>query len=156
MNINLTLLGQTITFAIFVLFCMKYIWPPLMRVLDERKRQIADGLAAAEKGKRDLELAQKHALEVLKKAKQEAQEIITHAEKRASEVAEEAKVQARTEAERILHAARTDIDQELNRAKEQLRASMAELACAGAGKILEKEIDAKTHAKLFDAVVKQL
>ena len=156
MNITATLIGQSIAFFLFVWFCMKFIWPPLTRALDERKRTIADGLAAAERGKREQELAEKRALEVLKKAKGDAAEVIAHAEKRAGEIADEAKNQAKVEAERILVAARADIDQELNRAKENLRRAVAELAVAAAGKILEKEIDAKAHAKLLDALVKQL
>lgn len=156
MNINFTLIGQTITFVVFVLFCMKYIWPPLMRVLEERKTRIADGLAAAEKGKHELELAEKRALDVLKKAKADAQEVIGLAEKRAAEIADQAKDQARVEAERIVQSARADIDQEVNRAKESLRAAVSALAVAGAGKILEQEVDAKAHARLLDSLVKQL
>ena len=156
MNINATLIGQSIAFFIFVWFCMKFVWPPLMRALDERKRTIADGLAAAERGKRELELSEKRALDVLKKAKSDAQEVIGLAEKRAAEVADEAKQQARAEAERIVQAARADIEQEVNRAREQLRARLAELAAAGAGRILEKEIDAKAHARLLESVAKQL
>ena len=156
MNINFTLIGQTITFVVFVLFCMKYIWPPLMRVLEERKTRIADGLAAAEKGKHELELAEKRALEVLKKAKANAQEVIGLAEKRAAEIADQTKDQARAEAERIVQSARADIDQEVNRAKESLRAAVTALAVAGAEKILEKEVDAKAHARLLDSLVKQL
>jgi len=156
MNINATLIGQSIAFFIFVWFCMKFVWPPLVRALDERKRTIADGLAAAERGKRELEQAEKRALDVLKKAKSDAQEVIGLAEKRAAEVADEAKQLAREEAERILHAARADIEQELNRAREQLRARLAELVAAGAARILEKEIDAKAHARLLESVAKQL
>lgn len=156
MNINATLIGQSIAFFLFVWFCMKFIWPPLTNALDERKKTIADGLAAAEKGKRELELGEKKALDTIKKAKQDAAEVIVLAEKRATEIAEEAKEQAKAEAERIIAAARTDIEQEMNRAKEQLRAAVAQLAVAGAARILEKEVDAKTHAKLLEAVVKQL
>ncbi len=156
MNINATLIGQSIAFFIFVWFCMKFVWPPLMRALDERKRTIADGLAAAERGKRELEQAEKRALDVMKKAKSDAQEVIGLAEKRAAEVADEAKQQARAEAERIVHAAKADIEQETNRAREQLRARLAELVAAGAGRVLEKEIDAKAHARLLESVAKEL
>lgn len=156
MNINATLIGQSIAFFIFVWFCMKFVWPPLMRALDERKRTIADGLAAAERGKRELEQAEKRALDVMKKAKSDAQEVIGLAEKRAAEVADEAKQQARAEAERIVQAAKADIEQEANRAREQLRARLAELVAAGAGRILEKEIDAKAHARLLESVAKEL
>lgn len=156
MNINATLIGQMIAFVVFVWFCMRFIWPPLMRVLDERKTRIADGLAAGERGKHELELAEKRALAVLKKAKVDAQKVIGLAEKRAAEIADQAKDQARAEAERIVQGARADIDQEVNRAKEQLRAAVSALAVAGAGKILEQEVDAKAHARLLDSLVKQL
>jgi F-type H+-transporting ATPase subunit b len=156
MNINATLIGQMIAFVVFVWFCMKFIWPPLMKALEDRKRTIADGLAAAEKGKLEQELGQKRALETIKQAKQDAAEVIALSEKRATEVAEEAKNQARAEAERIITAARADIEQEINRAKEQLRVAVSELAVVGAARILEKEVDAKTHARLLETVVKQL
>ncbi|MBI3570878.1 MAG: F0F1 ATP synthase subunit B [Gammaproteobacteria bacterium] len=156
MNINATLIGQSIAFFLFVWFCMKFIWPPLTRALDDRKKTIADGLAAAEKGRRELEVGEKKALETIKQAKQAAAEVIALAEKRATEVAEEAKANAKVEAERIVAAARADIEQEVNRAKEQLRAAVSELAVVGAARILEKEVDAKAHAKLLETVVKQL
>lgn len=156
MNINATLIGQSIAFFLFIWFCMKFIWPPLTRALDERKKTIADGLAAAEKGKRELELGEKKALETIKKAKQDAAEVIALADKRAAEIADEAKNQAKAEAERIVAAARADIEQEVNRAKESLRAAVSELAVVGASRILEKEVDSKAHAQLLDAVVKQL
>lgn len=156
MNINLTLFGQTITFVVFVWFCMKFVWPPLTRVLDERRKNIADGLAAAERGKRELELAETRRQDMLRETKAQVSDIIALAEKRAAEIVDEAKGQARSEAERILTAARNDIAQEVNRAKEQLRTAVAELAVVGAAKIVEKEIDAKTHARLLDTVIAQL
>ncbi len=156
MNIDATLIGQSIAFFLFVWFCMKFIWPPLTQALEDRKRTIADGLAAAEKGKYEQELGEKKALETIKKAKQDAAEVIALAEKRAAEVADEAKDHAKVEAERIVAAARTDIDQEINRAKEQLRVAVSDLAVTGAARILEKEVDAKTHARLLEAVIKQL
>jgi F-type H+-transporting ATPase subunit b len=156
MNIDATLIGQSVAFFLFVWFCMKFIWPPLTKALEDRKRTIADGLAAAEKGKYEQEIGEKKALETMKKARQDAAEVITLAEKRASEIADEAKEHARVEAERIVAAARADIEQEINRAKEQLRQAVSELAVTGAARILEKEVDAKTHARLLDAVVKQL
>ena len=156
MNITATLIGQSIAFFLFVWFCMKFIWPPLTRALDDRKKTIADGLAAAEKGRRELELGEKKALETIKKAKQDASEVIALADKRAAEIADEAKEAAKAEADRIVAAARADIEQEVNRAKEQLRVAVSELAVVGAARILEKEVDAKTHAKLLETVVKQL
>ncbi|GMR04079.1 MAG: F0F1 ATP synthase subunit B [Gammaproteobacteria bacterium] len=156
MNITATLIGQVLTFAVLVWFIMRYLWGPLTQLMQDRQRRIADGLAAAERGKRERELAEKRALEILRKAKADAAEIIGLTEKRAAEIAEEAKNQARAEADRILHAARADIDQEINRAREQLRAAVSGLAVAGASKILEKEIDEKAHAGLVESVVKQL
>jgi len=156
MNINATLIGQTIAFILFVWFCMKFVWPPIMKALEERKKTIADGLAAGEKGKLELELATRRAGDVVREAKGQANEILSQAEKRAGEVVDAAKTQAKTEAEGILIAARTEIDRERNMAREQLRTAVSTLAVAGAARILEKEIDAKAHSKLLDAVVKQL
>jgi len=156
MNINATLIGQTIAFILFVWFCMKFVWPPIMKALEERKKTIADGLAAGEKGKHELELATRRAGDVVREAKGQANEILSQAEKRAGEVVDAAKGQAKTEAEGILIAARAEIERERNVAREQLRVAVSTLAVAGAARILEKEIDAKTHAKLLDAVVKQL
>jgi len=156
MNITATLIGQSIAFFVFVLFCMKYVWPPIMKALDERKKTIADGLAAGEKGKHELELAERRAGDVVRDAKGKAGEILSQAEKRAGEVIDEAKQQAKTEVEGILAAARAEIERERNAAREQLRQQVATLAVAGAARILEKEIDARSHAKLLDDVVKQL
>lgn len=156
MNINLTLIGQTITFLFFVLFCMKFIWPPLVAALDERKKLIADGLAAAEKGKHDGELAKQRVLDTLKEAKAKAQDIINLAEKRASEIVEESKDTARVEGERILVTANAEIEQELNRAREQLRGQVVSLAVAGAGKVLKREIDEKANEDLLKDLVAQL
>lgn len=156
MNINLTLLGQTITFIVFVWFTMKFVWPPIMAALEARRKTIADGLAAAERGKRELELADQRKDELVREAKKQAQEIMSQAEKRAAEIVDESKGNAKLEADRILAAAKTDIAQEINRAKEQLRGSVAQLAIAGASKIIDKEIDAKAHAKLIEGVVSQL
>lgn len=156
MNINLTLLGQMISFALLVWFTMKFVWPPLTKAMAERQTRIADGLAAAERGKREYELAEKRVLETLKKAKQDAAEIVAAAEKRAAEIADQAKGHAKDEAERVVAAAKAEIEQEVNRAKESLRTAVAELAVAGAARILEKEVDAKSHAKLLETVARQL
>ena len=156
MNINLTLFGQSITFIFFVWFCMKFVWPPIMNALNERKQKIADDLAAAEKGKHELELSKKRAVETLHEAKEKAADIVSHAEKRAGEVADEGKVKAKEEADRILANAKSEIDQEANRAREELRKAVAALAISGASKILEKEIDETAHAQLVDSLVKQL
>ena len=156
MNINLTLIGQTITFFVFVWFCMKFVWPPVMNALNERKQKIADGLAAAEKGKHDEELAKERAVEELKKAKAQAQEIINGAEKRASQIVEEAKDTARAEGDRLLAAANAEIEQEVNRARENLRGEVVTLAVAGAGRVLKREIDEKANEDLLKDLVAQL
>ena len=156
MNINLTLIVQLISFALFVWFCMKFVWPPIMGALDARKTQIADGLAAAERGKHEQELAQKRAKELLAETKEQAAELLAQAQKRATEIVEESKGEARAEGQRLLEAARAEIGQEVNRAKEQLRAQVVALAVAGAGKVLAREIDAKAHADLLDDLVANL
>jgi F-type H+-transporting ATPase subunit b len=155
-NINATLLGQAITFAILIWFTMKFVWPPLMAAMAERAKTIADGLAAAERGKHDLELAEKRAAEILRQGKEKASEIIAASEKRASEIVEEAKAHAKAEGDRILVAAKADIEQEVFRAKEQLRTQVSAVALAGAGKILGREIDAKAHNDLLDKLVAEI
>lgn len=156
MNINATLIGQSITFFVFVWFCMKFVWPPIMQALTERKKQIADGLAAGERGKHELELASKRATENLHEAKQKAAEIIAQAEKRAVQLIEEAKNAAKAEGDRLLASAQASVAQETVRAKEVLRGQVAELAVAGAEKILRREIDAKAHAELLIAIQNEL
>lgn len=156
MNINATLIGQSITFFVFVWFCMKFVWPPIMHALNERKKQIADGLAAGERGKHELELASKHAAANLHDAKQKAAEIIAQAEKRAVQLIEEAKNAAKVEGDRMIASAQASVAQETVRAKEALRSQVAELAVAGAEKILRREIDAKAHAELLNAIQDEL
>ncbi|MBI2286653.1 MAG: F0F1 ATP synthase subunit B [Nitrosomonadales bacterium] len=156
MNINATLLAQTIMFALFVWFCMKFVWPPIMAALEQRKKQIADGLADAERAKHDLELAAKRSAEILREAKEKAGEIIVNAEKRDSEIIEAAKAKAKIEGERILAGAKAEIDQEVFRAKEQLRTQVSAIALAGASKILGREIDAKAHNDLLDKLVAEI
>ena len=156
MNFNATLIGQMITFVIFVWICMKYIWPPLMTVLEERNKRIADGLAAAQKGQQDLEEAQAKVSDSLNEAKQQAQEIINQAQKRANEIVDEAKGAARDEAEKIKAAASADIDQQVTAAREQLRKEVSGVALAGAERILKREVDAKAHADVLDELVAQI
>ena len=156
MNINLTLIGQTVTFIIFVWFCMKFIWPPIMNALNERRKTISDGLAAAEQGQREREKGQMDANELVEEAKSQAQEIISRAEKRGTEVVADAKSEARTEGERILNAARGEIEMEANRTREQLRVQVAQLAVSGAEKILAKEVDAKAHEKMLSDLADNL
>lgn len=156
MNINATILAQAIMFTLFVWFCMKFVWPPIVNALEARKKQIADGLAAAERGKHELELSAKKASKELHAAKEKASEIIAQAEKRAGEIVDEAKGNAKLEGDRIVTGARAEIEQEVNRAKEGLRQQVAELAVAGAEKILRREIDAKTHGEMLNAIAKEL
>ena len=156
MNFNATLIGQMITFVIFVWFCMKYIWPPLVTALEERNKRISEGLAAAERGKQDLEDAQAKASESLSDAKSQAQEIINQAQKRANEIVDEAKDAAREEADKIKAAASTDIEQQVTAAREQLRKEVSVIALAGAEQILKREVDAKAHADVLDELVAQI
>ena len=134
MNINYTLIGQMIFFAIFVLFCMKYVWPPILAAMTEREKKISDGLAAADRASKDLELAQKKAVQELKEAKVQAAELIEQANKRANQIVDEAKESARQEGDRLIAAAKSEIEQEKNRVKEELRKEVAAIAVAGAEK----------------------
>ena len=156
MDINATLIGQAIWFAIFIWITMKYVWPPMKRAMDQRQKQIAEGLAAAERGKHELEQSSKRAADALKEARAQAQEIIAQAEKRAAQLVEEGKVSARVEGERIVAGAKAEIDQEVFRARETLRMRVAELAVQGAEKILRREVDVKAHADLLNAVAAEL
>ena len=156
MNINLTLIAQLISFAFFVWFTMKYVWPPMVKAMEERKAKIADGLAAAERGAHEKELAEQAAKEKLHEAKLQSAEIISRAEKRAAEIVDEAKEKAREEGERILAAARAEIEQETNKAREALRRQVGELAVAGAEKILRREIDASAHQAILDELAEQI
>ena len=156
MNINATLIGQTITFIIFVWFCMKFIWPPIMKALEERRTKIADGLAAAEEGQREREKGKTEAAEIVEQAKVQAQEIVSRAEKRGNELIEESKTDARVEGERIVAAARSEIEMEGNRAREELRQQIAQLAVEGARQILHKEVDPEAHEELLSDLAKNL
>ena len=156
MNINATLIGQTIAFAFFVWFCMKYVWPPLMQVLNDRQKKIADGLAAAEKAERDLELAREKATANLREARAQAQELIDQANKRAAQIVDEAKLQAREEGARLKAAADAEIEQEANRARQALRAQVAALAVSGAEKILGEQLDQAANSRLVDDLAAQL
>ncbi len=156
MNINMTLIGQMVFFALFVLFCMKYVWPPILAAMAERAEKIADGLAAADRASKDLELAQEKAVERLKEAKEEAAGIIDAANKRANQIVEEAKDTAIAEGQRLKDAAQADIEQEMNRAREQLRGQVAALALAGAEKVLAAEIDQSRHSELVNKLAAEL
>ena len=156
MNINATLIAQAIMFAIFVWFCMRFVWPPIVGALEARKKQIADGLAAADRGKHELELAAKRASESLHEAKMKASEIIAQAEKRSAQIVDEAKNAAKAEGDRMIAAAKAEVEQEVFRAREQLRGQVAALVVAGAEKVLRREVNAQTHADLLEAVKNEL
>lgn len=156
MNLNYTLIGQSIAFFFFILFCMKYVWPPIVGAMREREKKIEDGLLAAERADKDLELAQKKAMDQLTEAKQQAAAIIDQANKRASQMVEEAKGQAKLDADRIKAAAHAEIDQEISQAKEVLRGKVATLALAGAEKVLGDSVDATKHAAMLDKLAAEL
>jgi F-type H+-transporting ATPase subunit b len=155
-NINLTLFAQALVFAAFIWFCAKLIWPHMLRAIETRQKSIADGLAAAEEGRRSLEVSTRRADEEMRKARERATEVLAQAEKRAAQMIEEAKNAAREEGEREKATARAEIAQEVTRAREQLRHQVAALAVAGAEKILRREVDARAHAELLDGIKTQL
>lgn len=156
MNINATLLGQTISFLLFVWFCKKFVWPMMMGPIMERQTKIADGLAAAEKGLKDQEMAADNVEQAIKQAKAEAAEIVAHAKARDTQMIEEAKAKASEEADRVMAGAQAEIDQEINRAKDSLRSQVSVLAVAGASKILGKEVDAGAHKAALKELIKQI
>lgn len=156
MNINFTLISQAIAFAAFIAFTVKFVWPPLMKAIEARQKQIADGLAAADRGKHDLELATKRSTDILRETKERSAEIIAQAEKRAAQVIEEAKNNAKAEGDRLITGAKAEIEQETYRAKEMLRSQVADLVIAAAEKVLVREVDVKAHADLLAEVKKGL
>jgi F-type H+-transporting ATPase subunit b len=156
MNFNLTLIGQMVTFAVFVWFTMTYVWAPIVKALEERKGKIAEGLAAAERGHQEKALGEQRALELMKEAKSQASDILSQAQKRAIEIIEDAKTDARSEGQRLVAAAQAEIERETNRAREDLRERVASLALQAAEKILQKEIDPETHRSLVDGFAKQI
>lgn len=156
MNMNFTLIGQLIAFAVFVAFCMKYVWPPLMAAIEERQKTIADGLAASDRAEKDLELAQQKATAQLREAKQQAADIVDQAKKRANQLVDEETQRGHAEREKIVASGYAEIDSERNRAKEDLRKQVAALAIAGASKILAREIDAAAHNDIVEKLVAEL
>jgi F-type H+-transporting ATPase subunit b len=155
-NINLTLIGQMIAFICFVMFCMKYVWPPILAAMAEREKKIADGLAAADRASHDLELAKEKAVERLKEAKHEDAGIIESANKRGNQLVEEAKDAAVVEADRVKLSAQAEIEQQANRAREQLRSQVAALSLAGAEKVLGAAIDQEAHNELVEKLAAEL
>ncbi len=156
MNLNATLIAQVIVFAILVWFTLKYVWPPIAKALDERADKIAEGLAAAERGKSDFEQAEKKVAELLADGRNQATELVANAEKRAAQIVEEAKNQASVEAARIAAQAKSDVEQETNRAREALREQVAALAVKGAEAILRSEVNAAKHADLLANLKQEL
>ena len=156
MNITVTLIGQMVAFILLIWLVNKILWGPLSKMMADRQARIADGLAAGERGKQELEQAAKRVAQELDAAKAKASEIIGQAEKRAGEIVEEARANARTEGSRILAGAKAEIDQQVNHAKESLREQVTQLAVAGAEKILHREIDAKAHADLLTQLKQEI
>ena len=156
MNLNFTLFAQAAAFALFIWFTVKFIWPPLLRAIETRQKQIADGLAEAERGRSSLADAQKQTEVLLKQARTRAQEIMSQAERAASQRIEESKSQAKNEGERLLAGAQAQIQQEVQSAKQQLREQVAQLAVSGAEKILRREVDARAHAEMLNQLKAQL
>lgn len=156
MNINLTLFAQALTFFAFIWFTVKVVWPYMLRAIEARQKTIADGLAAADQGRKSLELSTRQADDAIRAARERAAEVVAQAEKRAVQMVEEAKAAAKDEGAREKAAAKAEIEQEVSRAREQLREHVATLAVAGAEKILRREVDARAHAELLDGIKKQL
>lgn len=156
MNINLTLIIQMIVFALLVGFVMRWVWPHILGAVEERTRKIALGLAAAEKGQQDLAQAEKRSEAVLREARERAHQIVEQAQRRANEMIEHAKTAASAEGQRLLTAAQQQIELEAARARDSLRKDVAQLAIDTASKLLEREIDARTHADLLDKLAAQI
>jgi len=155
-NINATILGQAIAFIIFVWFCMKFVWPPLLAAIEKRQKDIADGLADAERAKKDLALAQSKSTDQLKVAKKDAAAIIEQANKRKAQIIEEAKQEAMAEREKIIAQGQAEVESEVNRAKEELRKQVAALAIAGAEKILQRSVDKAANSDIVDKLAAEL
>lgn len=156
MDINLTLIGQSIAMAVFVWFCMKFVWPPLMGIIEERQAKITDGLAAADRGARSLEEAQVKIAAQVEEARTQARQIIDQAQTRANGIVDEARVGATHERERILQSAQAEVEQQINRARDELRTQVAAITVAGAEKILAREIDPRAHQELLDKLAAQI
>jgi F-type H+-transporting ATPase subunit b len=155
-NINATLIGELIAFLVFVLFCMKYVWPPIINAIETRQQKIADGLAATDRAEQDLRLAQEKAKQHLVEAKTQASALIDQAKKREQQIIEEAAVKAQAEREKILAQAKAEVEAERIRAKEELRKQVAALAVAGAERILQRSIDEAAHSDILEKLVAEL
>ena len=156
MNLNLTLLGQMITFAVFIWFTMKFVWPPIMKAIRQRQKEIADGLAAAERGKKELELAKHRSVETIRDAKLKASQLIDQAHARALQIVEEAKETARHDVEHMLQHGKEEVTQMMETARDHIREEVSTLAVTGAEKIMEKDVDQKTHDKMLNHLLEGL
>ncbi|MCZ6517190.1 MAG: F0F1 ATP synthase subunit B [Gammaproteobacteria bacterium] len=156
MDLNATIIGQTIAMVLFVWFCMRFVWPLIMNMIEERQTQIADGLAAAEEGSRSLEKAEVKIAGMIDEARTQGRDIVDEANTRGSGIVDEARVEAGRERERIVTAAHAEVEQEVNRAREELRGQVASIAVAGAARIIAKEIDAATHKGLLDKLAAEI
>ncbi len=156
MDINLTLIGQSIAMLVFVWFCMKFIWPPLLEAIEDRQKQIEDGLAAADRGQEKLVQSRAEADEIVDEARRQATTILDQASSRANEIVADGKADGAKERERQLVAATAEIELESNRAREELRGQVSAVALAGAEKILNREIDAKTHDDILSKLAQEL
>jgi F-type H+-transporting ATPase subunit b len=155
-DINATIMGQTIAMIVFVYFCMKFIWPPIIQALEERQQNVADGMAAADKAQQDLAAAAEKSAAIIEDARARALEIVDQAQQRANQVMADAKSDAVVEGKRLVEAARSEIEQESNKARDGLRGEIANIAVAGAARLLGREVDKKTHADLLDKLVAEL
>ena len=156
MDLNATIIGQSIAMIVFVWFCMRYIWPPLMDAIEERQTQIADGLAAGEEGKKNLDNANVESKKILDDARKQATSILDQANARANEIVADGKQDGQKEREQQLSLAKSDIEQEENKARDELRGQISELAIVSAEKILNREINKQDHADILDALVKKI
>ncbi|MBS0376056.1 MAG: F0F1 ATP synthase subunit B [Proteobacteria bacterium] len=156
MQINATLIGQAIGFLVLIWFTWKFVWPPLLAAMDERQKKIADGLAAADRGQKDLDEAKAQALEIVRGARNQAAQIVDQANRRGNELVDEARGTALAEGERLLASARGEIATETARARGELRSQVAHLALAGASQLLKREVDAKAHAQLLDELATRI
>jgi F-type H+-transporting ATPase subunit b len=156
MNINFTLFAQAVTFAAFIWFTVRFVWPPLLRAIEERQTKIADGLAAADKGAKSLEEAQVRIQGMVEEARGQARQILDQAQTRANGIVDEARVSADQERERIIQSGKAEVDQQINKARDELRGQVAAIAVAGAEKILSREIDSRAHQDLLDKLAAQI
>ncbi len=156
MDINATIIGQFITFAILVWFTMRYVWPPIIKTMHDREKKISAGLDAAERSKRELEMAEHKALSIIREAKQQATQIIEQANLHSTQLVEEAKVQAKQEGQRIVDLAQVDIEREVAQAKEALKDKLATLAISGAEKIIQRNLDSSLHNDLLNQLAAEI